>query len=58
MAQMALASVSPHYVTKVIKKSRAKKKLHAEMQDAFTRELTFEVFFDLANLNPKADQTS
>ena len=69
MAQMTFASVYPHYVTKVEKKGRTKQELHAvitwltgfnddEIQGAITRELTFEAFFDLAKLNPKADQIS
>ena len=67
MAEMTFASVYPHYVTKVEKKGRTKQELHAvitwltgfdndEIQEAITRELTFEAFFDLAKLNPKADQ--
>ena len=69
MAEMTFASVYPHYVTKVEKKGRTKQELHAvitwltgfdndEIQEAITRELTFETFFDLAKLNPKADQIS
>ena len=69
MAEMTFASVYPHYVTKVEKKGRTKQELHAvitwltgfdndEIQEAITRELTFEAFFDLAKLNPKADQIS
>ena len=69
MAQMTFASVYPHYLTKVEKKGRTKQELHAvitwltgfdhdEIQEAITRELTFEAFFDLAKLNPIADQIS
>ena len=69
MAEMTFASVYPHYITKVEKKGRTKQELHAvitwltgfdndEIQEAITRELTFEAFFDLAKLNPKADQIS
>ena len=69
MAEMTFASVYPHYVTKVEKKGRTKQELHAvitwltgfdndEIQEAITRELTFEAFFDLAKLNPKADLIS
>ena len=69
MAEMTFASVYPHYVTKVEKNGRTKQELHAvitwltgfdndEIQEAITRELNFEAFFDLAKLNPKADQIS
>ena len=69
MAEMTFASVYPHYVTKVEKKGRTKQELHAvitwltgfdddEIHEAITQELTFEEFFDLAKLNPKADQIS
>lgn len=55
MAEMVFASVSPHYVTKVIKKVRTKQELHAvitwltgfddaEIQDAVSRKLNIEAF--------------
>ena len=55
MAEVGFASVSAHYVTKVIKKVHTKQELHAvitwltwfddaEIQDAFSQKLTIEAF--------------
>jgi len=65
MARMTLASVYPHYVTKVEKKGRSKEELHQVMEwlTGFDEEVihglieekvTFEEFFRRARLNPDA----
>jgi len=65
MAQMTFASVYPHYVTKVEKKGRTKAELHQviewltgfdekKQQKLIEEKVTFEKFFQKANLNPNA----
>ena len=65
IAKMTFASVYPHYVTKVEKKNRTKKELHQviewltgfdekKLQELIKENVTFETFFKLAKLNPKA----
>lgn len=65
IAQMTLASVYPHYVTKVEKKGRTKEELHQviqwlcgfeedELQQIIDAKDNFEVFFQKARLNPNA----
>lgn len=65
IANMAFASVYPHYVTKVEKKGRTKTELHAviewltgfdekKLQALMEEKATFEKFFQDARLNPKA----
>ena len=66
IAKMTFASVYPHYVTKVEKKSRTKEELHqvitwltgfdnAIIQKLIDEKVTFETFFQKATLNPNAD---
>lgn len=66
MAKMTFASVYPHYVTKVEKKGRTKEELHQvinwltsfddkEVQELIDAKVTFEEFFEKANLNPNAN---
>jgi hypothetical protein len=65
MAKMTLASVYPHYVTKVEKKGRTKQELHQvigwltgfddqALQALIDQKVTFETFFEQAKLNPNA----
>jgi hypothetical protein len=65
MATMTIATVYPHYLTKVEKKGRTKEELHQVIEwltgfnDAKIKELindkaTFETFFQQAKLNPNA----
>lgn len=65
MAKMTFASVYPHYVTKIEKKGRSVEELHQVIQwlTEFNEEeikklidegVTFEAFFQRANLNPNA----
>lgn len=65
MAKMTFASVYPHYVTKVEKKGRSKDELHRviewltgfdepQMQTLIDEKVTFETFFQKANLNKNA----
>jgi len=66
IAKMTFASVYPHYVTKVEKKGRTIEELHQviawltgcddeELQKSIEDKRTFEVFFQSAKLNPKAE---
>lgn len=66
IANMTFASVYPHYVTKVEKKARTKDELHQviqwltgfdekKLQELITAKVTFETFFQKANLNPNAE---
>lgn len=66
MAKMTFASVYPHYVTKVEKKGRTKAELHQviewltgfdkeKQQKLINEKVTFEEFFQQANLNPNAE---
>ena len=63
IAKMIFASVYPHYVTKVEKKGRTKKELHQviewltsfdeiKVQEFIDQKVTFETFFQEANLHP------
>ncbi|RNI22354.1 DUF2200 domain-containing protein [Rufibacter latericius] len=65
MASMTFASVYPHYVTKVERKGRTKEELHQaiqwltgyddqKLQEMMDEKVTFETFFQEANLNPYA----
>ncbi|WP_224485077.1 DUF2200 domain-containing protein [Robertkochia aurantiaca] len=65
IAGMTFASVYPHYVTKVEKKGRTKEELHEvikwltnfdddESNKLIEDKVTFETFFDKADLNPHA----
>ena len=65
IANMTFASVYPHYVTKVEKKSRTKKELHQVikwltgfdekmLQKLIADKVTFETFFQKAKLNPNS----
>lgn len=65
IAKMTFSSVYPHYVTKVERKGRTKDELHQviewltgfderKLQELIDEKVTFEEFFDQANLNPKA----
>lgn len=62
---MTFASVYPHYVTKVEKKSRTKEELHQiiewltgyngeKLSRLIESKVTFETFFQDATLNPNA----
>lgn len=62
---MTFATVYPLYVTKIQRKGRTKKELHAvikwltgfdykKLQSLMKDQVTFEVFFKQAKLNPKA----
>ena len=65
IAKMTFASVYPHYVTKVEKKGRTKEELHQviewltgfddnKLNELIAEKVTFETFFERANLNPNA----
>jgi hypothetical protein len=65
IAKMTFSSVYPHYVTKVEKKGRSKEELHqviewltgfdeARLQELIDEKVTFETFFQKAELNPNA----
>jgi len=65
IAKMTFASVYPHYVNKVEKKGRTKEELHRviewltgfnynKLQELIDKKVTFETFFDTAELNPNA----
>ena len=65
IAKMRFASVYPHYLAKVEKKGRTKKELHQviqwltgfnerTLQKHIKDKVTFEEFFQQANLNPNA----
>ena len=65
IAQMTFASVYPHYVTKVERKGRSKEELHqvitwltgfddTTLLQLMDEKVTFETFFERAQLNPKA----
>ena len=66
IAKMVFASVYPHYVTKVESKGRTKEELHKviewltgfneeKLQQLMDEKVTFETFFDRAELNPNAE---
>jgi hypothetical protein len=65
VAQMAFASVYPHYVAKVEKKSRTIAELHQviewltgydekKLQELIDEKISFKDFFEKANLHPNA----
>lgn len=65
IAKLIFASVYPHYVTKVETKGRTKEELHQiiewltgfddkKLQELIDEKVTFETFFERANLNPNA----
>jgi hypothetical protein len=65
MAKLTFASVYPHYVTKLERKGRTKEELHLvlewltgfndkKIQELIDENVTFEVFFKKAKLNPNA----
>ena len=65
IAKMIFASVHPLYLTKVEKKGRTKEELHQviewltgfdneKLQELIKENVTFEIFFQNASLNPKA----
>ena len=65
IAQMTFASVFPYYVTKVEKKGRTVDELHEvitwltgfseeALKNLINDKVTFEEFFEKANLNPNA----
>ena len=67
MAKMTFASVYPHYINKVEKKGRTKEELlqviewltgfdQGKLQDLIDQKVTFEAFFQKADLNPNAHQ--
>jgi len=67
MAKMTFATVYPLYLTKVERKGRTKEELHQviewltgfdtnKLKEIIDQKLTFESFFKMAKLNPKADQ--
>ncbi len=66
IAKMTFASVYPHYITKIEKKGRTKDELNevinwltgfdeAKLQKLINEKVTFEQFFNEANLNPNAE---
>ena len=66
IARLTFASVYPHYITKVENKGRTKEELHEVIKwltgyddrdlERLTKEkVTFETFFEKANLNPNAE---
>lgn len=65
IAKMTFASVYPHYVTKVERKGRTKEELHEviawltgfdeqKIQQLIEEQVTFETFFQKAQLHPNA----
>ena len=65
IAKMTVASVYPHYVTKVEKKGRTQEELHTviewltgynvqKLQELIEQKVTFETFFSGATLHPNA----
>ena len=66
IANMAFASIYPHYISKIEKKGRSKDELHQviewltgfdykELESLVEEKVTFKTFFERANLNPNAD---
>jgi hypothetical protein len=66
MAKLTFASVYPHYITKVENKGRTKEELHQVIEwltgfnektvsELVDENVTFETFFEKANLNPNAE---
>lgn len=65
IAKMSFASVYPHYLSKVERKGRTKEELHevitwltgfdsTKLQELIHENVSFEVFFRTAKLNPSA----
>ena len=65
MAKLTFSSVYPHYLIKVEKKGRTKEELdlviewltgfnRPKVKELIDANVTFETFFNLANLNPNA----
>jgi hypothetical protein len=65
IAKMTFASVYPHYVSKIEKKGRTISELHQviewltgfddnKLQELIEDRVTFEVFFEKAQINPNA----
>lgn len=65
IAKLIFASIYPLYLTKIEKKNRTKEELHQviewltgfddkKIQELIHANVTFEVFFDQATLNPNA----
>ena len=65
VANMTFSSVYPHYVNKVEKKGRTREELHQviewltgfdrdKLQELIDNKVTFETFFQKANLHPNA----
>lgn len=65
IAKMTFASVYPHYLAKIEKKGRTRDELHQviewltgfsqlTLQQKIDDRVTFEQFFETANLNPRA----
>lgn len=65
VAKMTFASVYPHYITKVENKGRTKEELHQviewltgfdveKLQELINQKVSFEIFFQKAELNPNA----
>lgn len=65
IAKMTFSSVYPHYVNKVEKKGRTKAELHQviewltgfnakALEGLIEEKVTFQTFFERANLNPNA----
>ncbi len=66
IAKMTFSSVYPHYVSKVEKKGKTKEELHQviewltgfdekKIHELIDRKVTFENFFEEAELNPNAE---
>lgn len=66
IAKLTFASVYPHYITKVESKGRTKAELlqviewltgfnEEKLQQLIDEKVTFETFFDRAELNPNAE---
>ena len=66
VAKLTFASVYPHYVSKIEKKGRTVAELHQviewltgfdekKLQALIDENVTFETFFERADLNPNAD---
>lgn len=66
IAKMTFATVYPLYITKVTRKGRTKEELHQvinwltgfdnkKLQELIDKKVTFETFFKVAKLNPKAE---
>lgn len=67
MAEMVFADVYPHYINKVERKGRTKAELfeviewltgfdEKKVQELVDERVTFETFFERADLNPKAKE--